>query len=118
VALLPFRSPAPLIYTPGEGWYYEPFGENCRMAAQPRQGSIGRGGAGVHQTRNYSLALHAAHRVVRVWPLSDYAPHAPNISSAAASKRRQGRGGVRRLQVIIEKYPKSDGIRGSALASI
>ena len=29
VALIPFRSPAPLIYTPGEGWYYEPAGEKA-----------------------------------------------------------------------------------------
>src|ERR1041385_2077384 len=26
VMLSPFRSPAPLIYTPGEGWTYEPVG--------------------------------------------------------------------------------------------
>ena len=28
VALSPFRSPAPLIYSPGEGWYYEPAGSS------------------------------------------------------------------------------------------
>ena len=27
IALLPFRSPAPLVYIPGEGWYYESYGE-------------------------------------------------------------------------------------------
>ena len=30
VALYPFRAPAPLFYVPGEGWYYEPYGQNVK----------------------------------------------------------------------------------------
>ena len=28
LVLVPLRSPAPLIYVPGEGWYYESYGES------------------------------------------------------------------------------------------
>ena len=30
VTLFPFRSPAPLVYSPGEGWYYEPVGTTAK----------------------------------------------------------------------------------------
>ena len=30
VVLFPFRAPAPLTYTPGEGWYYESYGESTK----------------------------------------------------------------------------------------
>ena len=32
LALTPFRSPAPLVYIPGEGWYYETYGEKQKAA--------------------------------------------------------------------------------------
>ena len=81
--LLPFRSPAPLYYTPGEGWYYEPYGKG-RLAAPRAKDQLDVAQA-AFTNKNYNVTLHAAHRIVRMWPLSDYAPQ-PNISSAAASK--------------------------------
>jgi hypothetical protein len=30
VVLFPFRAPAPLFYVPGEGWYYESYGQNAK----------------------------------------------------------------------------------------
>ncbi len=30
VVLFPFRAPAPLFYVPGEGWYYESYGQNVK----------------------------------------------------------------------------------------
>ena len=73
VALFPFRSPAPLIYTPGEGWYYEAYGEvtKWQRARAKDQLDVAQQAFDKH---DYGLALRAAHRVIRVWPLSDYAP--------------------------------------------
>src|SRR5271169_1358276 len=75
VALLPFRSPAPAIYTPGEGWTYVPYGEGTgwQRARAKEQLDVAQQAFNTH---NYSLALRAARRVVKVWPLSDYAPPA------------------------------------------
>src|ERR1700690_87256 len=75
VALIPFRSPAPLIYTPGEGWFYEPFGTTGGWQRTRTKDQLDVAQQ-AFDTRNYSLALRAANRVVRMWPLSDYAPHA------------------------------------------
>ena len=75
LALLPFRSPAPLIYVPGEGWYYEPYGQNAKWQRSRAKDQLDVAEK-AFKTADYGIALRAAHRVVRVWPLSDYAPHA------------------------------------------
>src|SRR5215831_13977512 len=75
VVLFPLRSPAPAIYTPGEGWTYVPYGEGTSWQ-RPRakdQLEVAQKAFNLH---DYGLALRAARRVVRMWPLSDYAPHA------------------------------------------
>ena len=75
VALTPFRSPAPLTYIPGEGWYYESYGENGKWQ-RPRAKDQLQVAEEAFTAKNYSTTLHAAHRILRVWPLSDYAPRA------------------------------------------
>ena len=89
VALFPFRSPAPLIYTPGEGWYYEPFGTAAgwQRTRAKDQLDVAQQAFDAH---DYSLALRAAHRVVRVWPLSDYAPHAQYLVGRCLEANGQG----------------------------
>ena len=73
--LLPLRSPAPLIYTPGEGWYYEMPGQvlNWQRSRARDQLEVAEQ---YFKEKDYSNALRAAYRVVTVWPLSDYAPDA------------------------------------------
>src|SRR5437660_5927577 len=75
VLAFPFRSPAPLIYRPGEGWTYEPVGGEgkWRMARAKDQLEVAQA---AFDKKAYGLALKAARRVVQVWPLSDYAPQA------------------------------------------
>ena len=72
VALFPFRSPAPLIYTPGEGWVYEAVGGegNWQRTRAKDQLIVAQD---AFDKKDYGLARKAARRVVRVWPLSDYA---------------------------------------------
>ncbi|HWH70391.1 MAG TPA: hypothetical protein VNT26_13475, partial [Candidatus Sulfotelmatobacter sp.] len=74
----PFRSPAPLIYTPGEGWTYEPVGGEGKWQ-RPRAKDQLEVAQTAFDKHDYSLALKAARRVVRVWPLSDYAPQAQQL---------------------------------------
>ncbi|HXR46129.1 MAG TPA: tetratricopeptide repeat protein [Candidatus Limnocylindrales bacterium] len=106
VALFPFRSPAPLIYTPGEGWYYEPFGTAAgwqRTRARDQLDVAQR----AFDTHDYSLALRAAYRVVKVWPLSDYAPHAQYLVGRCLEAKGKDGMAFDAYQVIVEQYPKS-----------
>ena len=75
LALLPFRSPAPLVYVPGEGWYYERYGENAAWQ-RPRAKDQLEVAETAFTNRDYHVTMHAAHRILKVWPLSDYAPRA------------------------------------------
>jgi outer membrane protein assembly factor BamD len=106
VALFPFRSPAPLIYTPGEGWYYEPFGT---AAGWQRTRAKDQLDVAQHafDTHDYSLALRAAYRVVKVWPLSDYAPHAQYLVGRCLEAKGKDEMAFDAYQVIVEQYPKS-----------
>src|ERR1041385_5034022 len=75
----PYRSPAPLIYTPGEGWVYEPVGgEGAWQRTRAKDQLIVAQEA--FDKQDYSLALKAARRTLKVWPFSDdYAPQAQYI---------------------------------------
>ena len=77
------------------------------MAAHTRQGPTGCGGAARSTAADYSLALRAAHRVLRVWPLSDYAPHAQYLVGRCLEATGKDEVAFNAYQNIIEKYPKS-----------
>ncbi|MGA9779040.1 MAG: tetratricopeptide repeat protein [Verrucomicrobiia bacterium] len=106
VALFPLRSPAPLVYTPGEGWYYEPFGMAAgwqRTRAKDQLDVAEEAFKG----QDYSLALRAAYRVVKVWPLSDYASHAQYLVGRCLEAKGKDEMAFDAYQVIVEQYPKS-----------
>ncbi len=106
VALFPFRSPAPLTYTPGEGWSYVPFGGTAgwQRTRAKEQLDVAEQAFKVH---DYSLALRAADRVVKVWPLSDYAPRAQYLVGRCLEEKGKDEKAFDAYQAIIEKYPKS-----------
>jgi len=106
VALVPFRSPAPLIYYPGEGWYYEPAGETADWVRPNAEAQL-QVADQAFTNRNYSLTLRAAHRVVRVWPLSDYAPHAEYLVGRCLEVSGRDEAAFNAYQTIVEKYPHS-----------
>src|SRR5579872_1785667 len=88
VVAFPFRSPAPLIYRPGEGWTYEPVGGEGkwrRGRAQPQLQVAQE----AFDKKDYSLALKAARFVVRNWPLSDYAPQAEYLAARCYEEKGQ-----------------------------
>ncbi len=63
--LLPFRSPAPLYYTPGEGWYYEPYGEKADWQRPHAKDQLDVAQA-AFTNKNYNVTLHASHRIIRM----------------------------------------------------
>jgi outer membrane protein assembly factor BamD len=106
VALLPFRSPAPLIYVPGEGWYYESYGENAKWQRSRAKDQLDVAEK-AFKSANYTISLRAAHRVLRVWPLSDYAPHAEYLIGRCLEATGKDEAAFNAYQNIIQKYPKS-----------
>ncbi|MGD0351396.1 MAG: outer membrane protein assembly factor BamD [Verrucomicrobiota bacterium] len=106
VVLLPFRLPAPLVYVPGEGWYYEPYGENAKWQRSRAKDQLEVAEAAFTH-RDYNVALRAAHRVLRVWPLSDYAPRAQYLVGRCLEATGKDEAAFNAYQNIISKYPKS-----------
>jgi outer membrane protein assembly factor BamD len=105
--LTPFRSPAPLYYTPGEGWYYEPAGETANWQ-RPRAKEQLEVAEQAFTNKDYNVTLHAAHRVVRVWPQSDYAPRAEYLIGRCLEMDGKDEAAFNAYQAIIQKYPHSD----------
>ncbi len=106
LALTPFRSPAPLTYIPGEGWYYESYGENGKWQRTRAKEQL-QVAEDAFKAKDYSTTLHAAHRVLRVWPLSDYAPRAEYLVGRCLEVKGRDEAAFNAFQNIIEKYPKS-----------
>jgi outer membrane protein assembly factor BamD len=103
--LLPYRSPAPLIYTPGEGWSYEPVGGggNWQRTRAKDQLIVAQDAL---DKKDYSTALKAAHRTVKVWPLSDYAPQAQFIVGQCYEAKGMDERAFKEYQKVLEKYPR------------
>jgi len=105
--MLPLRSPAPLIFIPGEGWYYESSAEVGKWQ-RPRAKEQLEVAEAAFAKKDYSTTLHAAHRVLRVWPLSDYAPRAEYLVGRCLEFKHKDEAAFNAYQNIIQKYPKSD----------
>src|ERR1043166_1048130 len=101
---MPFRSPAPLVYRAGEGWTYERVGGGkwVRDRAQD-QFQVAQESFDKH---SYGVALKAARRTVKVWPLSDYAPRAQYLIGRCYESRNQLEIAFKEYQKVVEKYPK------------
>jgi outer membrane protein assembly factor BamD len=106
VAALPYRSPAPLIYRPGEGWSYESPGnkEDWHRARAKDQLAVAQK---AFDQKKYKLALKAAQRVIRVW-LSDYSPQAQYLVGRSFEELGQDEFAFNAFQTLLDKYPKSN----------
>jgi outer membrane protein assembly factor BamD len=101
----PFRSPAPLIYRPGEGWTYEPVGGEGKWRQVRAKDQFDVAQAAFNK-QAYGLALKAARRVVKVWPLSDYAPQAQYLIGRCYEARGRPEKAFKEYQNLLEKQPK------------
>lgn len=109
IVLLPFRSPAPLVYTPGEGWTYEPVGGEGKWRRTRAKDQMDVAQV-AFDNRDYSLALKAARHLVRTWPLSDYAPRAQYLVGRCYEAKHNDEKAFKQYQKILDKYPRSENV--------
>ena len=107
MALLPLRAPAPLMYVPGEGWYYESYGERAQWQRIRAKDQLDVAQQAFND-KDYKTAVLAAHRVLRVWPLSDYAPGAEYLVAQCLEIRHRDEAAFNAYQTIMQKYPRSE----------
>jgi outer membrane protein assembly factor BamD len=104
---LPFSSPAPLIYRPGEGWTYEAVGSEGKWQRARAKEQLEVAQA-AFDSKNYGTALKAARRVVRVWPLSDYAPKARYLVGRCYEAKGKDEKAFKEFDKLVTKSPKLD----------
>ncbi len=99
------RCPAPIIFRPGEGWTYEPVGQtgkwerkSAKEQLQTAQEAFDRG--------DYGTSTKSANRVVKVWPLSDYAGPAEYLLGRNYEMRGFDEKAFKAYQRALTKYPK------------
>jgi outer membrane protein assembly factor BamD len=106
----PCRSPAPLVYRPGEGWTYEPVGGEgkWRRARAKEQLEVAQA---AFDKKDHSLALKAARSVTHRWPLSDYAPQAQYLVGRCYEAKGRSDKAFKEYQLLLEKHPKFAGFQ-------
>lgn len=105
VFLFPQISPAPLIYTPGEGWHYESAGGESEWRKGRAKDQLEVAQAAFDK-KDFGLAAKAARRVVTQWPFSDYAPQAQYILGRCYEEKGQDERAFKAYQRLIERYPR------------
>jgi len=83
------------------------------LATRQRKGSTGRATEAFNKN-DYSLAVRAARRVVRVWPLADYAPQAQYIVARCYEAKGQDEKlstNIRNPQEISQEREHRRGVR-------
>lgn len=106
VVLVPFRSPAPLTFIPGEGWIYETFGGGkWRRERAKDQLDVA---VDSFKKQDYGTSMKAARRVVKVWPHSDYAPAAQYLVGRCYEEKNQDDKAFAAYARILKEYPMSD----------
>jgi outer membrane protein assembly factor BamD len=104
--LFPYRSPAPLIYRPGEGWTYEMAGSKSDWHKQRAKDQL-EVSQQAFDKKQYRLALKSALRVIQIWPLSDYAPQAQYLIGRCYEARKMDEKAFNAYQAMLDKYPKA-----------
>lgn len=101
---LPWIVPAPLVYRAGEGWSYEPVGGGKWQRGRAKdQLEVAQQ---AFDKKDYGLAIKAGRRVVKRWPLSDYAPQAQYLVGRSHEAKGWDERAFREYQVLLTKYPK------------
>jgi outer membrane protein assembly factor BamD len=100
----PCPSPAPLVYRPGEGWSYESAGEVGKWQRTRAKDQLEVAQAAFDE-KNYSLAMKAARRTVKRWPLSDYSAQAQYLIGRCYEQKGQDEKAFKAYQAVLERYP-------------
>ena len=99
------RCPAPLVFTPGEGWRYEKFGESGKWTRARAKDQL-EVAQEAFDKKDYRLAMKAARRTVNVWQFSDFAPQAQYLMGRCHEARGEDEAAFKAYQKLIERYPK------------
>ena len=105
VAAFPHRSPAPRIFRNGEGWSYEPAGSESKWQRARAKDQL-EVAQTAYEKNDFKLALRAARRTVKQWPLSDYAPQAQYLVGRCYEALDQDERAFKEYQKLLEKYPR------------
>lgn len=106
LAALPYKTPAPIVYRPGEGWSWEPVGGTKWTRTRAKeQLDVAKE---AFDKKQFRLAQKAARRTVRVWPFSDYAPEAQFLVARTFEERGNAQRAFKAYQQLLQKYPKID----------
>lgn len=106
VVLFPHRSPAPLVYRPGEGWTYESVGGTGSWRRERAKDQM-EVAVEAFNAGKYSLSQKAAKRVVGVWPLSDYAPQALYLIGRAYEAQHWDEKAFATYSELLKRFPKA-----------
>ena len=98
---------APFIYTPGEGWRYETPGQAGQWQRDTAKLQL-EASREAYQEEDYKIAVKAAGRVLRKWPLSDYAPEAQYLIGLAYEGKRRDEKAFKAYQTLVAKHPNYD----------
>ncbi len=101
----PHISPAPLIYVPGEGWIYETPGKEGKWHRLRAEDQL-KVAEDAFEQKEYNLALKAARRTVKRWPLSDFTPDAQFMIGRVYEHKNHDEKAFNEYQKVIDKYPK------------
>ena len=107
--LVPFHSPAPLIYTPGEGWTWESVGGTGKWRRERAKDQLDVATTAFAQ-QDYSTAKKAARRVVRTWPLSDHAPMGQYVLGRTYEAQGDDEKAFNAYTKLLKDYPKSENV--------
>jgi len=106
----PLRSPAPLVYTPGEGWHYESYGSSGAWRKDRAEDQL-QVAQEAFDAGDHAMALRAGNYLLRKWPLSDYAPAAQFLVARCYELKGNDERAFKEYQKMFEQYPKSDKLK-------
>ncbi len=99
--------PAPLVYTPGEGWRYENPGDDRGWRADRAEDQLEITRL-AQEAGDYDLAYRSAKRLLTTWPLSDFAAEAQFQAAESLMLEGKYQQAFKEYQVVVDIYPKSE----------
>ena len=106
VVLFPFRAPAPLFYVPGEGWYYESYGQNIKWQRTRAKDQLDVAEQAFNKS-DYNTTLHAAHGFCACRPCRATRRTRNICIGRCLEAKGKDEAAFNAYQNIIEKYPRS-----------
>ena len=108
--LFPLRSPAPFVFSPGDGWTYEPLGGSGKWRRERAKEQL-EVAQQAFDNKDYSLASTASKYLLKTWPLSDYAAEAQYLVARCLEADGNDEKAFAEYQKMFDTYPKSDKLK-------